>query len=80
MKTMGDSSNPKFPDAYYACDVCFVPPVAQQFPEAVMLTETDIVIAVPKGNPQEHPDARRPRAARLARRPVQCRAEPRSAT
>ncbi len=50
MKTMGDSSNPKFPDAYYACDVCFVPPVAQYFPEAVILTETDIVIAVPKGN------------------------------
>ena len=51
MKTMGDSSNPNFPDAYYACDVCFVPPVAQHFPEAVILTETDIVIAVPKGNP-----------------------------
>lgn len=50
MKTMEDSSNPKFPDAYYACDVCFVPPVAQHFPEAVMLTETEIVIAVPKGN------------------------------
>lgn len=52
MKTMGDSSNPKFPDVYYACDVCFVPPVAEQFPEAVMLTETEIVIAVPKGNPK----------------------------
>jgi accessory colonization factor AcfC len=52
MKTMGDSSNPKFPDVYYACDVCFVPPVAEQFPEAVMLTEAEIVIAVPKGNPQ----------------------------
>jgi len=51
MKTMGDSSNPKFPDAYYACDVCFVPPVAKYFPEAVLLTETKIVIAVPKGNP-----------------------------
>lgn len=52
MKTMGDSSNPKFPDVYYACDVCFVPPVAEHFPEAVMLTEAEIVIAVPKGNPQ----------------------------
>lgn len=52
MKTMGDSSNPKFPDVYYACDVCFVPPVAKEFPEAVMLTEAEIVIAVPKGNPQ----------------------------
>lgn len=50
MKAMEDAANPKFPDAYYACDVCFVPPVAQHFPEAVMLTETEIVIAVPKGN------------------------------
>lgn len=52
MKTMGGSSNPKFPDVYYACDVCFVPPVAEQFPEAILLTEAEIVIAVPKGNPQ----------------------------
>jgi len=51
MKTMGDASNPKFPDAYYACDLCFVPPVAEQFPEAVILTETDIGIVVRKGNP-----------------------------
>jgi molybdate transport system substrate-binding protein len=50
MKAMQDAANPKFPDAYYACDVCFVPPVAEHFPEAVMLTETEIVIAVPKGN------------------------------
>lgn len=52
MKTMGDSSNPKFPDVYYACDICFVPPVAENFPEAVLLTEAEIVIAVPKGNPK----------------------------
>ncbi|MBK8091590.1 MAG: extracellular solute-binding protein [Verrucomicrobiaceae bacterium] len=52
MKTMGDTSNPKYPDVYYACDVCFVPPVAKQFPEAVMLTEAEIIIAVPKGNPK----------------------------
>ena len=51
MKTMGGTSNPKFPDAYYACDLCFVPPVADVFPEAVILTETDIGIVVPKGNP-----------------------------
>jgi molybdate transport system substrate-binding protein len=52
MKTMADASNPKFPDAYYACDLCFVPPVAEQFPEAVLLTETDIGIVVRKGNPR----------------------------
>ncbi|MFO1441520.1 MAG: molybdate ABC transporter substrate-binding protein [Verrucomicrobiaceae bacterium] len=52
MKTMGDTTNPKYPDVYYACDICFVPPVAKQFPEAVLLTEAEIVIAVPKGNPK----------------------------
>jgi ABC-type molybdate transport system substrate-binding protein len=52
MKTMGDASNPKFPDAYFACDVTFVPPVAGHFPESVVLTETDIGIVTPKGNPR----------------------------
>jgi len=35
----------RLPDAYYACDICFVPPVAEQFPEVVILTETKIGIA-----------------------------------
>lgn len=52
MKTMKDTANPKFPDVYYACDVCFVPPVAEHFPEAILLTESEIIIAVPKGNPK----------------------------
>ena len=52
MKTMGGADNPKFPDAYYACDLCFVPPVADIFPEAVILTQTDIGIVVRKGNPR----------------------------
>jgi molybdenum ABC transporter molybdate-binding protein len=52
MKAMGDASNPKFPDAYYACDLSFIPPVAAQFPETTVLTETDIGIVVPKGNPR----------------------------
>lgn len=52
MKTMEDSASPKYPDVYYACDLCFVPPVAHRFPEAVMLTEAEIVMAVPKGNPK----------------------------
>ena len=52
MKTMGSSDNPKFPDAYYACDLCFVPPVADQFPESVLLTETAIGIVVRNGNPR----------------------------
>jgi molybdate transport system substrate-binding protein len=52
MKTLGDGPNSKFPDAYYACDLCFVPPVAEQFPEAFLLTETEIGIAVREGNPK----------------------------
>jgi ABC-type molybdate transport system substrate-binding protein len=52
MKAMGSTSNPKFPDAYYACDLCFVPPVAAQFPEVQNLTETEIGIVVKKGNPR----------------------------
>ena len=39
----------EMPDAYYACDLCFVPPVAEQFPEVVILTETKIGIAKRKG-------------------------------
>lgn len=52
MKTMGGKDAAKYPDAYYACDLCFVPPVAEQFPEAVVLTETAIGIAVRAGNPR----------------------------
>ena len=52
MKTMGGTDNPKYPDAYFACDLCFVPPVADVFPEAVILTQTDIGIVVKKGNPR----------------------------
>ncbi len=51
MKAMKNGSGSKFPDVYYACDVCFVPPVAEEFPEAVILTEAEIVIGTPKGNP-----------------------------
>jgi len=53
MKTMLDANSPKFPDAYYACDLCFVPPVAEHFPESVLITETDIGIVVQKGNPKQ---------------------------
>jgi molybdate transport system substrate-binding protein len=53
MKSMLDANSPKFPDAYYACDLCFVPPVAEHFPESVLITETDIGIVVQKGNPKQ---------------------------
>ena len=48
-KTMPDI---RVPDGYYACDICFIEPVQHLYPEAVIMTETDIVIAVPKGNPK----------------------------
>jgi molybdenum ABC transporter molybdate-binding protein len=51
MKAMQDQMSAKMPDAYFACDICFVPPVAALFPEAVILTETEIGIAVRKENP-----------------------------
>ncbi len=52
MKAMAQSPGAQLPDVYYACDVCFVPPVADLYPEAVVLTEADIVLAVKKGNPK----------------------------
>ncbi len=52
MKAMTDTDEPQFPDVYFACDLCFVPPVADVFPEVTILTETEIGIAVQKGNPQ----------------------------
>ena len=41
------------PDAYLTCDKSFLPPVQELFPEpAVELSDSDIVILVPKGNPK----------------------------
>lgn len=48
-----DKNSAGLPDAYYACDICFVPPVADLFSEAIRVTETDIVIAVPAENPHQ---------------------------
>ncbi|NCO41409.1 MAG: hypothetical protein AUJ96_23795 [Armatimonadetes bacterium CG2_30_66_41] len=39
------------PDAYMACDVSFVPPVADLFLEPQDIASTEIVMLVPKGNP-----------------------------
>jgi len=51
MKTNSSSLNNQCPDLYYACDLCFVPPVAEHFPEVILLTETEIGLVVKKGNP-----------------------------
>ena len=52
--TMGliDDQSPDlgFPDVYMACDVYFLENVKQWFQEAANVSDTEIVIAVPKGN------------------------------
>jgi len=40
------------PDAYFACDVSFMRQVQDLFFDSVNVSETDILIAVPKGNPR----------------------------
>jgi molybdate transport system substrate-binding protein len=40
------------PDAYFACDSSFVPPVQDLFFDPMAVSETQILIAVPKGNPR----------------------------
>ena len=42
-----------FPDTYMACDVYYLDTVKDWFQEAVNVSDTDIVIAVQKGNPKE---------------------------
>lgn len=40
------------PDAYFACDVSFMTPVHELFGPVSEISETDIVLLVPKGNPR----------------------------
>lgn len=40
------------PDAYFACDVSFMDPVGDLFGPSVEISETDIVLLVPQGNPK----------------------------
>jgi molybdate transport system substrate-binding protein len=40
------------PDAYFACDVSFMHQVHDLFLDSANISETDILIAVPKGNPR----------------------------
>ncbi len=41
------------PDAYFSCDVSFMKQVQDLFLDAVNVSETDIIIALPKGNPKQ---------------------------
>ena len=40
------------PDAYFACDVSFMHQVADLFLDSEEISNTDVIIAVPKGNPK----------------------------
>lgn len=45
------------PDAYFACDTSFMTQVQDLYPGSLDLSETDMVIAVKKGNPKKITDA-----------------------
>jgi ABC-type molybdate transport system substrate-binding protein len=51
MKTIdGQSQKKGFPDVYMACDVYYLENVKQWFQEAANVSDTEIIIAVPKGS------------------------------
>ena len=43
----------QIPDAYFACDKEFMSQVTDLFPEATEVSQNELVILVPKGNPQQ---------------------------
>jgi ABC-type molybdate transport system substrate-binding protein len=65
MKGMKQSGSvEKFPDAYFACDSSFLADVQQWFDAPVAVSQNDIVLIVPKGNPKNV----RPALEELARK------------
>jgi ABC-type molybdate transport system substrate-binding protein len=53
MKAIADWRHGRgFPDVYMACDRSYLEEVGGLFPDAVDVSETEVVIAVPKGNPK----------------------------
>lgn len=52
MKTIRDQGGSDFPDMYMACDVYYLNTVQQWFEKGVNVSDTEIVIAVAKGNPK----------------------------
>jgi molybdenum ABC transporter molybdate-binding protein len=51
MRTINQKDGAGFPDVYMACDRYYLENVREWFQEDVDISEADIVIAVPKGNP-----------------------------
>ncbi|TWT84081.1 putative binding protein precursor [Planctomycetes bacterium CA13] len=52
MRTINQETGSGFPDVYMACDRYYLENVRDWFQEDVDISEADIVIAVPKGNPK----------------------------
>lgn len=53
MRTIVDQDQGKgFPDTYMACDVYYLDTVKEMFQDAVNVSDTEVVIAVQKGNPK----------------------------
>ncbi len=52
MRVLEKNQDSGFPDTYMACDVYYLETVKELFQEAVNVSDTDIVIAVQKGNPK----------------------------
>jgi molybdenum ABC transporter molybdate-binding protein len=49
---VGQMKTGQQPDAYFACDVSFMTQVADLFPDATDISQTDMVVAVARENPQ----------------------------
>ncbi|MCO6455344.1 MAG: molybdate ABC transporter substrate-binding protein [Pirellulaceae bacterium] len=53
MRTLRDAQSGAFPDSYMACDVYYLQTVQDLFEQGTDISDTDIVIVVPRGNPQQ---------------------------
>jgi molybdenum ABC transporter molybdate-binding protein len=75
MRIAADNQGLGFPDTYMACDVHYLETVKDWFQDAVNVSDTDIVIAVQKGNPksiQSLQDLLRPGVRVAVGQPEQC--------
>ncbi len=76
MKTIQDQDTERgFPDTYMACDVYYLDVVQEWFEAGINVSDTSIVIAVPKGNPRnirELSDLAKPGMRVAVGQPQQC--------
>lgn len=75
MHSIREKGGSGFPDAYLACDVYYLDNVRDWFQEAVNISNTEVVMVVPKGNPKEIgslEDLTRPGIRVVVGQPEQC--------